>query len=109
MEISERLSEIFSADVEKRDSILSVYPVGIEIEVKFSSYFPQLYNKYLSHQKTYSIEEQSEIDKEIGDTERPLLDKLEKTISAGIPRGKDRYWEFSIQPQKDQTEQKYQI
>jgi hypothetical protein len=109
MKISEKLSNVFGTCIEEQNSILSDYPIGIEIEVKFSNYFPFIYNKYLSSGKIYSLEEQNIINEEISILEKPLLDKLEKTIEAGIPRGKDKYWEFSFLPQKDLTELYYQV
>ncbi len=75
------------------------YSIGIEIEVKFKYYFPELYNQYFKNNYyNENIEERAEIDKIIYIYEKCLLDKLEKTIDCGIPKGNDRYWEFSFNP-----------
>lgn len=76
----------------------SVCPIGIEIEVKWKYYFPELWDKYLKHTqyKDLTISRQEELTKECTEQEKTLLPKLKATEECGIERGADRYWEFAF-------------
>jgi hypothetical protein len=74
--------------------------IGCEVEVRFSSYFPELYAKYL---EDTSFEELSNKQKlnftaEINELEPMLQADLAKSEAAGVPKGKDRYYEFANLP-----------
>ncbi len=79
------------------------FTIGIEIEVKFKYYFPDLYKQYFEggKWKTLPYEDQCLINKEIDIFEESTLNKLQKTIECGIPKGKDKYWEFAFNPVND--------
>lgn len=99
-----KLESEFQVSADSFESLLSVVPIGIEIEVKFKYYFPELYKKYLSNFKEYLALEHSEKSKiklEISEAEKPIQEKLNKTVEFGIPHGNDRYWEFAFRPSYD--------
>lgn len=78
--------------------------IGLEIEVPWSSYFPQLWEKYgLSGRRVADLEaeELARLGADCSELEASLLPRLRKTIECGVPRGGDRYWEFSFEPAKD--------
>lgn len=83
--------------------IICNYSVGIEVEVKFKSLFPSLYKKYFENDlyKNSSYDIQKEISNLISIEEKDILSNLEKTVECGIPRGNDKYWEFSLMPVYD--------
>lgn len=81
-------------------------PIGVEIEIKWRDYFPQLWEKYLKNSpySSLSLEKQTELTKECNKEEEILLPKLNKTITCGIPRGSDKYWEFAFNPSYNVSE-----
>jgi hypothetical protein len=86
--------------------IISPYSIGIEIEVKFRYYFPEIFDKYFKDGTPFinrSEEEQHKINVEIAKQESILLPKLENTLGR-IPRGGDKYWEFAFNPTYNITE-----
>lgn len=81
----------------------SVCPVGIEIEVKWRYYFPQLWDKYLQHTsyKSLAPELQQALSDECTELEKVLYPRLEKTRECGIEKGQDKYYEFAFNPVSD--------
>lgn len=79
-------------------------PIGIEIEVKFSSYFPDLWKEFDLEKRGFGGLSKAESDSfsaKCSELEKDLLPKLRSTILAGVPRGNDRYWEFALDPAHD--------
>lgn len=88
------------------NDLISKYSIGIEIEVKFRYYFPEIFEKWFKDGTPFilrSEEEQDHINSEISKIESYLLPKLEATTQ-DIPRGKDKYWEFAFNPTYNITE-----
>ena len=84
-------------------ALISPYPVGLEIEVKFKYYFPEIHEKYFLDKGylDYNGDERDIITKEVTLAEIELLKQLNKTVEAGIPKGNDKYWEFAFNPAYD--------
>lgn len=81
--------------------IISKFSIGVELEIKFKYLFPELHEKYFLNIDAFNAltdEERSVINKEIGDAEKFILERFNKTIECGIPKGLDKYWEFSFTP-----------
>lgn len=78
-------------------------PIGIEIEVKWRYYFPQLWNKYLTNTSYKNLDEslQQALTQECCKLEEILLPRLEKTRQCGIEKGQDKYYEFAFNPVTD--------
>ncbi len=75
--------------------------IGVEIEVPWSSYFPDLWEKYRLAELRVGDLPPSELDALQADCfeiEKILLPRLQATVECGIPRGNDRYWEFAFRP-----------
>lgn len=75
--------------------------VGAEVEVRFRHYFPDIWAKYGLDHFNYldlPIKQQELMSLETYKLEAPLLEKLNKIVEAGIPKGKDKYWEFAFEP-----------
>jgi hypothetical protein len=81
----------------------SLCPIGIEIEVKWRYYFPQLWDKYLAHTSYKNLEASLEQDltNECCKIEETLLPRLEKTRECGVEKGQDKYYEFAFNPVTD--------
>lgn len=103
--IAKETVDKLSSAFDKTPSVLPelIYPmsVGIEIEVNFRYLFPELFAKYFQdgtpfYQRT--TEERELISQEITEQEKAILPLLKKTVECGIPRGLDKYWEFSFNP-----------
>ena len=94
------VSSFFDTPLRKFNPINSSFSVGIEIEVKFRHYFPELFDKYFKNTSwgDRSPSEQDEINSIIGKSEESLLFKLNKTKELGINTGNDCYWEFALDP-----------
>lgn len=78
--------------------------MGIEIEVPWSSFFPGLWSEFgLAGRKVASLSaaELAELSRRCAVAEQDLLPKLHSTVACGVPRGNDRYWEFSLPPAHD--------
>lgn len=100
----DNLSRVFKTNiVDNNPSINSKYSIGIEIEIKFRYFFPELFKRFFENKKwnDYNVERKQEISDIILKEERIILSKLERTIACGIPRGNDKYWEFSLAPAND--------
>jgi hypothetical protein len=75
--------------------------IGIEVEVPWSSYFPQLWERFgLAHRGISDLtkDELDALSTECSRLEDVLKPRLAKTIECGLPRGNDRYWEFAFNP-----------
>lgn len=82
--------------------------VGCEVEVKWSSLFPELAHKYFGEQDIYgkferkyrdlSDDQKSELDELSKFLDRTLKPRYESTVIMGIPAGSDAYWEFANAP-----------
>ncbi len=105
------LKSLLKVGVDEKESLPSTFPIGAEIEVKFKYYFPEIFTKYFENKKWFSYDEQDKktISDLITNEEKDFLPILEATVEAGIPRGNDRYWEFSFNPVNDLTLLYYQI
>lgn len=81
----------------------STCSLGIEIEVKWRYYFPQLWEKYLNNSSSpqLSQEKQDSLTQECSLLEKILLPKLALTEQCGIPKGQDKYYEFAFPPVKN--------
>lgn len=102
--VCERLAAQFALSRPRRPLLAGRVSVGLEIEVPFSSYFPQLWCSWgldrrrvgeLTAAELEAFSEQCRIHEE------PLRAHLAATQVCGIPRGGDRYWEFSLDPVND--------
>jgi hypothetical protein len=78
---------------------------GLEVEVPWRAYFPDLWEKhFFGGTRPYaamSPDEQALLTADCNALEAELLPRLEATQRCGIPRGKDRYWEFALPPVND--------
>lgn len=75
--------------------------IGIEVEVPFSSYFPHLWNNFRLNERgvrDMDTHELHALSRECAAAEQPLRHRLTLTTECGVPRGADRYWEFSLAP-----------
>jgi hypothetical protein len=95
-----KLNKEFDTDIQLKNTLLATNPLGLEVEVKWRYYFPTLWDKYLAScsYKDLSKEEQQNLTQECNALEQHLLPKLEKTVSCGIPKGLDKYYEFAFTP-----------
>jgi len=82
--------------------------IGCEVEVKWSSLFPDLARQYFGEQdelgrfeRKYAdlpLDQQEALDAACVPLDAELKPKFEATKAAGIPQGKDAYWEFANAP-----------
>lgn len=82
------LSREFGIIPTYRSNHMCEYSIGIEIEIKFRNAFPKIFEQYVIPKNYHPI------DNLIKNKEDLYL----KTIECGIPRGQDKYWEFSFNP-----------
>lgn len=98
------LQKAFGKTIESRNispQNISPKSIGIEIEIKFKCLFPELHAKYFSDINRYyslPLEEKNKISQEISLAEKDILPLYQKTVTCGVPAGKDRYWEFAFDP-----------
>lgn len=98
-----KVSEYFDKPIRGFQPIPSPQSVGIELEVKFKYFFPELFEKYfkdIAWQDRPSYQKK-EIEKVVTEEEKDILAKLEKTKELGINTGNDCYWEFALDPVDD--------
>jgi hypothetical protein len=80
------------------------YPlIGLEVEVKWSAFFPELYDRFLSNGRTYqdlSGIDSLELTRLTTKRERELdiHHKLETAVACGMMKGRDCYWEHVFPP-----------
>lgn len=75
--------------------------IGIEVEVPWSSYFPDLWTHFRMDKRRIAdmpADELQELNRLCAAREKHLLPRLQATVGCGIPRGNDRYWEFAFPP-----------
>lgn len=102
--VCDKLSRSFGIARPKRPHLLGCVPIGLEIEVPHSSYFPDLWKAWGLHDRRVNDlnpEELAAFGHELAILEAPLREKLELSVECGIPRGNDRYWEFALNPVLD--------
>lgn len=75
-----------------------VIPIGIEIEVPWRAYFPDLWVEGFPNVDSETL---ARITAECSEREKVLLPKLMKTTECGIKAGADKYWEFAFDPVMD--------
>jgi hypothetical protein len=78
--------------------------LGAEIEVQWSAYFPELWERFgLSERRVADLPpgELEELTAACAKIEATLRPRLEKSVECGVPRGNDRYWEFALRPVGD--------
>jgi len=74
--------------------------IGCEVEVRFKSYFPDLYAKYLEGTTYEKLSNKQKLNfgAEVTEAERSLRELLAKSEQCGVPKGQDRYYEFANSP-----------
>lgn len=97
-EVLERLKTTFSTPA----NLLNILPysdrcvpIGIEIEVPWRTYFPDLWIDGFPNIESNALQRITEI---CTQREQALLPMLQKTVECGVRRGIDRYWEFAFPP-----------
>lgn len=87
--------------MEEAARLVDATTIGVEVEIKYSSYFPDIFRRYsldarpigaLSPTELATLTEETTIQEEV------LLPKLEATVELGVPKDIDAYWEFANQP-----------
>lgn len=98
------LGSRMKAEWDPTDSIAGVIPIGIEIEVKFSEFFPEIWRAFgleCRGVRSMSAAELQSFSECCTLAEAPVLKLLHETVVAGVPRGNDRWWEFALDPVHD--------
>ena len=82
--------------------------IGCEVEIKWSSIFPDIaleyfgepdkYGKYSTRYVDLSKDRQNELDSLCKELDEEMKPRYEATLEAGIPVGDDAYWEFANSP-----------
>jgi hypothetical protein len=76
------------------------YPlIGLEVEVKWSSFFPELAARFFRDGRTYMDLNPDEIrclTEAMKEVEGAVYDKLNAGLEAGLLRGRDRWWEHVL-------------
>jgi hypothetical protein len=107
----QKLSDTFGKTYIARPEIISQKSIGLELEIKFKFLFPELHKKYFTNNIAYynlNQDEKERIAAEISLSEKDILPLFEKTVACGIPKGLDKYWEFSFTPVNNLTLLVYQ-
>jgi hypothetical protein len=102
--VCERLALSFGLARPTRPHLPCQTSIGLEIEVPHSAYFPELWARWSLHSRRVSDLSRADLDafgSELSTLETPLRERLELSAACGIPRGNDRYWEFSMEPVHD--------
>lgn len=101
------LAQHFRLSRQHAQPLLAQIPIGIEIEVPWSSYFPTLWQEFgLDHRpfSSLSSRENEALSQRCREIERTLQPRLEATVACGVPKGADRYWEFAFAPVFDASQ-----
>lgn len=100
MKIEEKLEKYFPYKKDEREDRVNKNPIGIEIEIKWRYFFPELYEKYISKKSYSELNEQEKVKltKECDELEKDLIEKFKKTEESGIKRGNDKYYEYIFPP-----------
>lgn len=88
----------FPANLPARSRISRAVTIGIEVEVPWKAYFPDL---WMDGFPNVGHEDLVRITTECNRREKTLIPLLMKTQECGIKRGADRYWEFAFDPVTD--------
>ena len=98
--IIDNLLAEFPTEIQEKQIYSSKNPIGIEIEVKWRYFFPDLWNRFLSHTSYNNLSESDKhtLDSLCDKQEETLIPKLNKTVECGLNKGLDKYWEFAFQP-----------
>lgn len=110
--VGEQLAAAFGLARHRPTPCPGTTPIGLEIEVPWSSYFPELWERFdLAHRKVrdLSVAETNALSAACADLEKDLLPRLHRTVACGVPRGNDRYWEFALDPVHDVTLLTHQV
>ena len=101
----DRVAKHFGQELKRFEPIECNTSIGIEIEIMFKCFFPEISRKYFTDRtwSSYSEEEKELIDEEITLIENRIgvKHRLEKTLELGIKKGRDCYWEFALDPVTD--------
>lgn len=99
-DILNKLQDRFNYYPSSNNNYQALCPIGIEIEVKWRDYFPQLWDKYLKNTpyKELTPEQQQALTLECTLLEKELIPLLEATVECGVEKGADKYWEFAFGP-----------
>ena len=101
----DRVAKHFGQELKRFEPIECNTSIGIEIEITFKHFFPEISEKYFKDRtwNSYSVEERELIDEEITIIENRIgvKHRLEKTLELGIKKGYDCYWEFALDPVTD--------
>lgn len=75
-------------------------PMGAEVEIPWSGYFPELWDRFGLAAGIGSLDpgRLGELGAACSAIEEGLLPRLRQTVACGVPRGNDRYWEFAFDP-----------
>lgn len=73
-------------------------PVGVEVEVAWRSFFPDLWVEGFPNVDSTTL---AKITNQCTVRERELIPRLMQTVECGVQRGTDRYWEFAFAPVLD--------
>jgi hypothetical protein len=100
-----RLLAKFPTPLIARDPVKGKTSIGIEIEVKWRYYFPQLWEQYMSNCSYEDLlpDERDDLTNRCVAIENVLRPKLRATAECGLPSGADKYWEFAFDPVTDVT------
>lgn len=88
----------FPSKLPQRQPILRNVPVGIEVEVPWKAYFPDL---WVEGFPKIDPDKLAEITAECAIREKSLVPRLMRSQDCGVKRGADRYWEFAFDPVTD--------
>jgi len=98
LQTTSNLLNAFPSNLQKRDPWPRKVPVGIEVEVPWRGYFPDL---WVDGFPNVDEETLARITEECTKREETLIPKLRKTQECGVKRGADKYWEFAFDPVTD--------
>lgn len=88
----------FPTSLPTRQQKLRNVPVGIEVEVPWRAFFPDL---WVDGFPNVDEDVLNQISKQCSIREQTLVPRLMKSQECGIKRGADRYWEFALDPVTD--------
>jgi hypothetical protein len=81
-------------------AMADVISLGAEVEVRWRHYFPHLYDVFLKNTPYSELSDQSKklLTDHCSREEKHLIPRLKLTEYCGIPKGKDKYYEFAFAP-----------
>lgn len=78
--------------------------IGAEIEVTWSSMFPKSAKRWFANGRSgddFTDSELEEFDQLCNELDTETLPRFEAVAKAGVPKGKDAYWEFAHNPARN--------